>query len=175
MNRDLKPFEWTEDLRKYQELLEDSAKSNSNWPILNEGNEHAAILMTTIFKHATQYVYMYSNSFNTDITSYDIYYEALKGCIERQVKVEVLLKDKPKANNLSLQLIKDSNKGSVRVLNSFQYDTLTKVLNSENINFAVADDKIYRLEYDTEKRKATSSFNAANIAEVLKEKFMSVN
>jgi hypothetical protein len=56
----LEPFKWTSELKSYQELLEETASSESKWPVFNDGKEHAAILMSVIFKNAKDYVYLYS-------------------------------------------------------------------------------------------------------------------
>ena len=171
----LEPFQWTDELKNYQKLLEDSAHSGSKWPVFNEGKEHAAILMSIIFKYAQNYVFLYSCALSPEISKWDIYFETLKECIDRGVKVKLLLQS-PEAfdnENPSINIIQ-KNPDNVKILTKEQDKNLKRYLNEMDIHFAVSDDSRYRLEYNIKDRKAISSFNDPSVAKVLKNAFESV-
>jgi len=171
----LEPFKWTPELLKYQEILEESAQSDSNWPVFNEGVEHAAILMSIIFKQAKKYVYLYSYALSPELSRFDIYYESLKDCIERGVEIKLLLQSTDALNeeNPSISIIR-KNPDNVQILTNGRKENLKKELNDMDFHFAVSDDRRYRLEYNQKDRKAISSFNDPSVANVLKNAFESV-
>jgi hypothetical protein len=169
----LEPFNWTFELKSYQKLLEESASSESKWPVFNDGKEHAAILMSVIFKNAKDYVYLYSRALSTDLSRFDIYYESLNDCINRGVDIKLLLQSQNafSVDNPSIELIKNKKSENVKILTIEQSEVLKQRLNDMDIHFAVSDGKRYRLEYDIRDRKATSSFNDPSVANVLKGAF----
>jgi hypothetical protein len=169
----LEPFKWTSELESYQELLEESASSESKWPVFNDGKDHAAILMSVIFKNAKDYVYLYSHALSSDLSRFDIYYNSLKECINNNVDIKLLLQSQNalSVENPSIELIRNKKSENVKILTVEQSDILKQKLNNMDIHFAVSDGKRYRLEYDIKDRKATSSFNDPSVANVLKEAF----
>jgi len=168
----LEPLIWTPELKVYQKVLEESVQSDSNWPVFNEGKEHAAILMSIIFKYSKEYVYLYSYALSPELSRLDIYYESLKECIDRGVQVKLLLQS-PEAfdsTNPSLDIIR-KNPDNAKILSEEQDENLKKNLNDMDIHFAISDDRRYRLEYNIKDRKAISSFNDPSVAKVLKNAF----
>jgi len=171
----LEPFKWTPELKEYQALLEKSASTDSKWPVFNGGKEHAAILMSIIFKYAKDYVYLYSYSLSPELSRLDIYYESLNECINRGVKVKLLLQSSEAfdKDNPSIDIIR-KNPSNIILLTEKQDKNLKKSLNEMDIHFAVSDNKRYRLEYNIKDRKAISSFNDPSVANTLKNAFESV-
>jgi len=168
----LEPFNWTPELKVYQKILEESAQSDSNWPVFNEGKEHAAILMSIIFKQAKDYVYLYCYALSPELSRFDIYYESLNDCINRGVEVKLLLQSPEAFNytNPSIDIIR-KNPDNAKILTEEQDKKLKENLNDMDIHFAISDDKRYRLEYNKKDRKAISSFNDYSVAKVLKNAF----
>ncbi|MDR2651411.1 MAG: hypothetical protein LBC68_03730 [Prevotellaceae bacterium] len=176
MNNILKPeslthLELNDELLEYKRMLDKSVNENSNWPIFNEGKEHAAILMATIFDCAKEYVYLYCNALNPQLSSIDMYYDALEKCIQRGVPIRLALQsqDALDVNNPAINLIQNSDKNKVVVLTEENDNLLKSNLNNMEIHFAVSDDKRYRMEYDKTNMKAISSFNDEKVALTLKK------
>jgi phosphatidylserine/phosphatidylglycerophosphate/cardiolipin synthase-like enzyme len=176
MNNLLKPenlshLELNDELLAYKSLLEKSVKENSSWPIFNEGKAHAAILMATIFSCAEKYVYLYCNALNPQLSSIDIYYDALEKCVQRGVPVQLALQSQDALNvdNPAIKLVQSSDINKVVVLSDELDCSLRNKLNNMDIHFAVSDDKRYRMEYDKTNMKAISSFNDKKITLILKQ------
>jgi hypothetical protein len=163
----LSHLELSDELLMYKNLLNKSAKENSNWPIFNEGKEHAAILMATIFGCAEKYVYLYCNGLNSQLSSIDVYYNALEKCIQKGVEIRLALQSE--SSNPAIELIKSNPKNKVVVLSSELDNSIKNRLNNMDIHFAVSDDRRYRMEYDKINMKAISSFNDGQVALTLKK------
>ena len=171
---ELKSIDLTQNgLLDYKNWLNEISTSNSTTPIFNDGKERAALLMSQIFRSATDHVYIYSRCMNPELTSIDVYYYSLQECLNRGVQISVLLQeDKPSDSRI---LIEAAKNGSIKVLSPEQQKILQTSLDGNNYHFTVADSKIFRLEYDVKDFKAIASFNGEKIAKDLEETFSLIN
>ena len=175
MNSVTIPLEITPQLEKYRAVLESAAKEDAKTPIFNEGKEHAAILMSVIFDNAKDYVDIYCNALNPELSMIDVYYDSLKNCLDRGVKIRLALQSsEAQIDDGAIALIKAKKDNIVKILTSEENNRIQQLLGNINIHFAVSDEKAYRLEYDPTNFKATSSFNDPLIANALQIAFNSV-
>lgn len=154
-----KNIERTEDLNQYEIWLRNLAKSDSSTIVFNDGKEYAAILFRTIFDAATKDVCIYCENMNGEVSETFDYYNALKDCKGRNVKVRVLLNtsDKSVLDHPIFNIV--DKQTDVKFVTDDMHEAMKKKLNNLDVHFTVADGKIYRLEYDTNHFKAIASFN----------------
>lgn len=162
-------IEKTPELQEYEDWLQNLADKRMCTPVFNEGKEHAAILLKTIFKNADKYVYIYCCCLRDELTGIEDYHEALEAYIKKGKKIHVLLNDpNVDLNRPIFQLIGREN---IKILDETKIELIDKALNKQNVHFTLADDCIYRMEYDIENFKALASFNDKRVGEVLKNAF----
>ncbi len=166
-------IEKTPELQEYEEWLQKLAEKKVNAPVFNEGREHAAILLKTIFEHACEYVYIYCRCLRDELTGIEDYYEALKNYIQKKKKIRVLLNGTESEIDENRPIFQLIGRDNYRILTKKQTEQMEQTLNKQNVHFTLADDCIYRMEYDIEHFKALASFNDKNVGLVLKNAFES--
>lgn len=162
-------IEKTPELQEYEAWLQNLADKKQNAAVFNEGKEHAAILLKTIFEHAENYVYIYCSCLRDELTGIEDYYKALEGYIRKGKEIKVLLNN-PDVD-LNRPIFSVIGRENIKVLTEDQKKSMEKALNKQNVHFTLADDCIYRMEYDVEHFKALASFNDKSVGLVLKKAF----
>lgn len=162
-------------MNNYLRYIQGLAKENSTESFVNSGPQHAAIVMSTIFKNAKNYIYLFSGNLNGDISNNEEYQKQLSGFLIRGGELKILLQkhsesSEPKIFNLFRFF---SNVGSKISIKKHPYQIVDNNANKE-VHFVVADDKMYRLENDTEKYLAVGSFNDISQSLSLKETFLDI-
>ena len=174
MNSVTIPLKMTSQLERYRDVLVSAAKERAETPIFNEGKEHAAILMSVIFDNAENYVDIYCNALNPELSMIDVYYDSLKNCLDRGIKVRLALQsNEAQIDDGAIALI-NAKKDNVKILTPEENSRIQQLLGNINVHFAISDERTYRLEYDPANFKATSSFNDPLIAKALQKAFNSV-
>jgi len=166
-------IEKTPELQDYETWLQNLATNKINTPVFNEGREHAAILLKTIFEHASEYVYIYCCCLRDELTGIEDYYKALQNYVQQKKKIRVLLNGTKAEIDESRPIFQLIGRDNYKILTKKQKEQMEQKLNRQNIHFTLADDCIYRMEYDIEHFKALASFNDKNVGLVLKNAFES--
>ncbi len=165
------------DLKQYQDDLQKAAVEDSDALFSNSGPERAAILLSTIFKNTTTEIYVYASFLRRDLTSYDLYFNELKGMLERNIDVNILLDEEQECSKSPVRKWLEEASGSYSNL------TLRSASNSSLIfekymknatHFTVADGKMFRLEYDRDNFKAFGSLNSPRVSSYLQQTFINV-
>lgn len=163
-------------LKEYEDALSQLAERREPHIFYNEGNQHALIVFKTIFKNAKKEIYIVAKDLtNTEVSNASQYIESLKSFLEREdAKLNIMLTsfNKDVASNRPIfETIHKSSaykKGNVHIFNlngkKFQEGDVV-------VHFCFADGQMYRIETDTEKRKARGNFNDSNTANSLLENF----
>jgi hypothetical protein len=152
------------ELNEYKTAVKLLAAKGDSFEFLNSGNEHAGIVMSTIFQNASDYIYVFAGSLKGDVSQY--YLVDLENYLNRpDSTLKVILQTKPE--NPSPAVLKiwnyiEANPGTSKVeisyLNACEE---IKHLFSENEihHFTIADNKMFRIEEDLNKYTARVSFN----------------
>lgn len=147
------------DKNEYLNIVETFANDNDEIIFCNEGDEHAAIVLSRIFKYSNNSLKIYASSLNQSIVTEDEdYLNYLDSFIKKGGIVQVLIDHIPKKpskafKNLLLKSQIYSETVGLRVAQS-------KIkLNEKYVNFTVGDNNKFRLEIDPLKRTAYCSFN----------------
>lgn len=147
--------------------------------IYNSGEEHALIIFENIFNNCKYKLRLLSGNLSNGITKNPKYINSLTRFLaQRNGKLEIILdryEDGSKVVNSDLFKKLETYKDQITIKKS----TLSYSLNNENkvdserkhIHFCIGDDHIFRLETDTEKRKAKCNFNDITYSNILKDLF----
>lgn len=164
-------------MSKYSEAVSDLAKNKRKNLLHNEGNAHALIIFTNIFRTAEEYIRIVAKDLlNTEVANKYDYIESLKSFLSRSnTKLEILLSefDMASARNTPLfSMIANSDAYKAeRVVIKNMNGKAFRDQNGNEIHFCVADDRIFRIETDIKARKALCNFNDPEQAKELNEKF----
>ena len=166
----------------YKEYIESLATSSESVEFYNSGPEHAAIVLGTIFKTASQYVKVYcANMLSEAVSNSEIYLNAVDEFLKRVTAVN--------NQNLPLQIIFSNPIGDAfrrtpiyKILYKHRAKVQIKSLNTSAgtrgirykgipAHFTCADDRMYRLETDIVNKKAFGNFNDPQGAMVIRNAF----
>ena len=164
MGEELKKITMNESLTSYEKFLKELAANNKSDIVANKGLEHAALLLKTIFNTAQSNVDILCGTLRSDLSRTEDYYNSLKDCIERGVKVRVIFTGKnTKMVPEMIRTLFDSHRENVEI-KEMPSSALTA-------HFTIADDRIFRMEYDIVNFKAYASFNDKEYTSTLQEIF----
>lgn len=148
----------------YKEAVEYFANNKIDNVLSNSGNEYAIVIFDNIFKTAERNICLYAQdvfSNKNDVTVSSLYIESLqKFLIKEGTNLRIVLKDYDEIN--SCNHLRDILKQySSRI--ELRKNRKGEVKIGENrVYFCIADGRMYRVEYDTNTRKARCNFNDNN-------------
>lgn len=161
-----------DDYRKSIDLL---ASTQNTFVFDGEGAEKAAIVIASIFKHAQSTVRIYAKDMNGEISGYSIYLDSLFKFLNTRKNLEVLL-DSPDHFlhlNKRLQHLIQSfyPQGNVefRIASEAFKESLRSIATDGQTlyHFVVGDEKMLRIELDSNVRSFICSFNNPRMARPL--------
>lgn len=155
-------------LESYKNSVEILAKSESNLIFKNSNHQHANIVLTNIIKYSKKTLCIYDDNLSGDIADMDPNFitELTELIKNKGTILKICIKEICKNNNkFQTQVIDFSRKypGKVKIkIASRQFrDEIIRNFESD-LNFAIGDEKMFRLEYGDptlSERKAICSFN----------------
>jgi sugar-specific transcriptional regulator TrmB len=175
--KDIASKESTEELIRYENKVKSLANTKSNELHYNSGADHASIVMESIFDTASEEIKIFAGNFNEEVCQKpgERYIQSLKRYLLKGMKIKVLLNDSATIGqkNLVLSLLKRYSS------NDFYKDNISvKTTNKtvsrddfDNIHFTVGDNRMFRLEYDTQSFLAEFSFNREEKSKSLSVEF----
>lgn len=148
----------------YKDIVENYACENNPIVFNNKGNEHAAIVLSKIFKYSKEKIRILAHSLEpNDVTNDPEYFQNLKDFTFNVGIVDVLLEQEPEKPSDALKHLMIGSiiqKDKIRIKIAIN-PVLINNNNGEtkNVNFTLGDDHIFRLETDVINRTAICSFN----------------
>lgn len=148
----------------YKDAIEYFADYKINNVLSNSGNEYAIVIFDNIFKTAERNICLYAQdifSNKNDVTVSSSYIESLQKFLSKEgTNLRIVLKDYDEIN--SCNHLRDILKQySSRI--ELRKNRKGEVKIGENrVYFCIADGRMYRVEYDTNTRKARCNFNDNN-------------
>lgn len=148
----------------YKEAVEYFANNKIDNVLSNSGNKHAVVVFDNIFKTAERNICLYAKDIFSNenvVTQSPSYMESLKRFLDKKgTNLRIVLKDYDEVtscNSLRNMLgqyapkieLRKNKKGEVKI-------------GENSVHFCIADGRMYRVEYDTETRKARCNFNDEN-------------
>lgn len=171
------------DISTYKNRIHDFAERLDPFIFSNEGVEHAEIVLSEIFEHAKDQVYIFCGHLDEKLTSRSLYYNSLMAYLASGKTLKVLIGDLPEVkspallrifekiqenkkinadyNNIECRLLKDSS----GINSHFKFNE------ARNIHFTVSDRRSFRLETEPKEYRAFCSFNDVDISNKLSSLF----
>lgn len=146
---------------EYKRIVKSLADKKDGFPFHNSGEEHAAIVMSNIFRTAQKELFIIAGDFNGKVSSNPDYLLEFKSFLERGGSAQILL-DKDFENiNAELQtLLKFYNYYyPEKVYLGFTDNKFLDSTTGKPVHITIGDSRMYRLEYDTSAYMARCSFN----------------
>ena len=166
-------------LEIYAREVEKDAKEGTDYLYHNEGNDHARIICTNIFKNAKTEIRIAANRlYNDEVVNTPEYISSMKEFLDKPKTIlKILIVEAPKVEDVK----KDNTfYGMLFEHPAFKEGRITikegrgksfSDNNGNKVNFCTADDRMYRYETDITRRKAVANFGDQKRSKELKEIF----
>ena len=149
------------DLYDYSKAVSYYANNKENNVLSNEGVGHAIVVFENIFRTAENKVSIYAKNIfapNNEVTCSASYIGEVRNFLNKpNTSLQILLQEydeETSYNVLRDELKKYQDKVTVKV----NREKKVKVA-GDDVHFCIADGRMYRMEYNTEGRKARCNFN----------------
>lgn len=151
----------------YRKSVEILALTESNLIFKNSNPIHANIVLTNIVKNSNEKILIYDDDLSGDIANVDLQFitEITEYVKNKNGVLKICVKGLCEKNKFQDQIISLANdypeKVYIKLANPEFRENIIKEFNSD-LNFAVGDEQMFRLEYGNtllEERKAFCSFN----------------
>jgi hypothetical protein len=169
------------ELQQYKELINHLAETKSTQFYTNGDKEHAEIILSTIFSHTKKILRIYRMGNNNGFTSAPPYKDALLNALapkntDDSSTEPFLITCLILVHNTEDPLFDDINGCSNVTILKITDDATEHIkqnisLQNKNVNFAIGDDDMFRLEIEPTQYKAIGSFNNKPITKRLIELF----
>lgn len=166
-------------LELYEQEVEKDAKNRSDYLFHNEGDKHALIICSNIFKYAEKEIRIAANQlYNDEVVNTDKYIKSMEQFLNRpESSLKILIRKAPQVGNVMRDntfygMIFDHpayREGRVEIRHG--RGSCFAGADGKPVNFCTADDIMYRFEDDIVKRTATANFGDSEMAIHLREQF----
>lgn len=145
------------EMLNYTEFVEKLASQGKDEVFFNSGPEHAAIVMSRIFKYANKEVRILCGGFNGAVSNDEEYLRYLEAFLQKGGKLKILVEEDLSQGQSKIFKVLRKHKNNVEI-----YVTPFRVaVKDKPIHFAVGDDKMLRLETGTGDYTAQVNFGDA--------------
>lgn len=152
-------------MQNYINFVELLAREGQDKVFFNSGPNHAAVVMSRIFKYSKETVRIYCGGFNGTVSNDEEYLTYLQCFLERKGKVIILAQNDYTSGPGKIFKVLNKYKGQVEM-----YHTPSKVINNvtkKPIHFTVGDHKMLRMETGIEDYTAQVNFGNEKNAKIL--------
>jgi hypothetical protein len=160
-----------EDLSSFKKAVTTLARKQENFIFDHNGKKQSSIVMGTIFKYSKSIVKMFVGDLNGSVSDNEYYLSNLRHFIERGGKVKVLIQSINDAHPSAVYHLLDMYSGfneNIEIIPT----NIELIDNEENrFHFTIGDNKMFRIEDDTENYSGFASFNAPSVVSRLDELF----
>lgn len=166
----LQTMEIQKELDGYEKILKEASIISSDRIFPNSGKEHAAIAMSILFNSTSAKVQLIVEDFCGEVSNNKKYSASLQNCMDKGVKAEVLILNKPNIDSEGYKIFYNTMKTSPDQVSMKLASEATKNLLSarknvyektgeSSYNLALFDNNKYRFEVSPSKFTALLSFN----------------
>lgn len=174
--------EISESLEQYSKDIENSAKTKESHLYHNEGNQHALIVFTNMFKYSNNEIRIAANQlYNDQLVNTRNYISSVKNFLDKEnTKLFIIVSNPPshgqakREGTLYGMLLEHEAYKDGRVIIKDGQGKGFKTQEGDKINFCVCDNTFYRYEGNIEQRTAIVDFGDSATVSELKKKFDSV-
>ncbi|MDX1956498.1 MAG: hypothetical protein SFU20_13285 [Chitinophagaceae bacterium] len=140
-------------------------KGGTDQIFFNSGPNHAAIVFATMFKYANSEMKMFCGGFTGEVSNDKRYQRELEEYLKRGGKLKILVEN-DLSNNPKSQVYAIFRKYSSNIQVYLSQGKVTDK-NGDPLHFAMADDRMYRLETGTIDYTAEVNFNNPEKVDIL--------
>lgn len=145
----------------YNESVAYSADNELNNVLYNQGDNHAKIIFKNIFRTAKKEILLYAKNifaYDNVVSTDSDYVNMLVSFLKKEnTMIKIILTDynpEKDHNNLRDALIPFSNKIEIKINNNQAVR-----LGEDSVHLCIADNRMYRIEYNIKDREAKCNFN----------------
>ena len=166
-------------LEQYRTAVKDYAARGEDYLFHNEGDEHALIIFSNIFRNANEIIRIAANKLcNKEVVNQSEYISSLESFLNKKdSKLNILLTDCPTAedvqgeNCLYKMLFNHPAYKEGRIIIKTGKGKSFHDREGNVIHFCMGDNKMYRIENDIVGRKAVANFGDETTTKVLNKSF----
>jgi len=144
-------------IKAYKKYIYNLAEKASNEVFLNSSSEHAACVMSNIFRKSQRSVNILAGDLNGGISNNQDYITELKRFLDRNGRVRILLNSYKEGSYPTIFYLLndyiDTDQVEVKVTNE------KLLLRSKEVHFTLGDESMIRIEHDIKKYLAYGNFN----------------
>ena len=148
------------ELNSYRASVEELFENNSELIVTNRDKKHAAVLTSILFQNAKKEVVLFCQNLDEEFYDSAPIKSAVLCALERGVNVKILIQEEPQANELLSELKLLGSRAELELRKCDKDSEASK----SNLNFAVIDQKAFRLESDRENNSAFACANNPKLA-----------
>ena len=164
------------ELNNYRFIIEKYAKNKVNTSFSNSSKEHAAIVLSTIFKYAEETIYIFDKDLikDTFIKSDNEMQDNIVSFLKKpKAKLDIVLQYKLTPNEENKNILSILNEYSEKVKIKFASPDFIERFTTPDVNtnesnlrfFTIADERMFRIELTSENyEQAICNFGNAEIA-----------
>ncbi len=160
-------------MENYKKHISYLAKNKISQIFSNSGEEHALEVFSQIFSESKEVICIFAESLCSHVPQNPQYIQLLSEFVEKGGKLEIILNNFNIEKTLESSVIKRLayfiSEGNENI-ELYQTD-VTAYAGKQEMHFTVADNHIYRMEIDIEKRVANCNFNDEDVAGKLMDLF----
>lgn len=154
----------------YSQAVEYNALNKIDFVFKNDGDEKASIVFRNIFKTASNEINIVACNLNNALTNSQPYLTALSGFLDKSNSKLHILLTKYEMDGSKIKELLERYKNRITIKTT-EGKTFKDSKSGVPIHFCIADDRMYRFEYDVTGRKAQCNFNDPQSCAYLKEQF----
>lgn len=148
----------------YEKAVKYFADNKIDNVLSNSGNEHAVVIFDNMFRTAEKEICLYACdifSEQNEVTVSPSYMESLRKFLNKEgTRLRIVLKNYDE--NTSRNSLRDMVKQYPSKVELRKNERGEVKIGNANVHFCIADGRMYRVEYDTDKRQARCNFNDVN-------------
>ncbi len=148
----------------YRECVEHLMSARSSKLVSNGMPQHAAVLFEVFFKHAAQSVKIFCHHLDRDVFDQPRVIEAAADALKRGVALDIMVQKTPESIEFIERLSALDEKESMRLELMPNASEISPIIAALPQNFAIMDNRAYRLERNSKEMKATASMNSSELA-----------
>ena len=170
------------EMEEYREAVNYYAQKGDYYLLHNRGNDHALIILSTIFENAKKHIRIAANKLcNDEVVNTKKYIESMKKFLDQKdTRLDILIKEKPTKEEVNQfgrettfywMLFNHEAYRQGRVVIKEGKGKCFRGPDEQQIDFCTGDDSMYRLESDIVNRQATANFGDTKITGILIQSF----
>ena len=148
----------------YRQNIEKLMLAGSSEPISNTLPKHAAALLACFFRNAKSEMKILCTDLGREVFDEPEVLSSMAAAARREIPIQVLVRDEPEAGSEFLRCFREEAKSHPKVALQTNAEAQSNLIKRLASNFAVMDQRAFRLEPDCKNVKAVACMNLPSAA-----------